>query len=60
VVPLFAFASLKTRLVPRWISYVGIAAAALAGWLVAFFVWTAAMGVALLRRPPLAAAATQG
>ena len=78
VVPLFAFASLKTALVPRWISYVGIAAAVLAGWLgvlspassviegltfigfVAFFVWTAAMGVALLRRPPLTAAATQG
>jgi hypothetical protein len=68
VVPLYAWASLRTRVVPRWIGWLGLFAALFAGWLgllaqasgvidgltflgfVAFFVWMAAMGIALLRR----------
>ena len=67
VVPIYAWASLKTRAVPRWIAWVGLVAAVFAGWLgllaplssvidgitfigfLAFFVWIAAMGVALFR-----------
>jgi hypothetical protein len=69
VTPLFAYAVLKTRVVPRWIGWLGIFGVGLfAGWLgafgpassvidgltfigfVAFFVFMASMGVALLRR----------
>ena len=68
VVPLYAWASLRTKAVPRWIGWLGFFAAVFAGWLgllapassvidgltfpgfVAFFVWMAAMGIALLRR----------
>src|SRR5262245_22146154 len=70
VVPLYAWASLRTRAVPRWIGWFGLATGVLAGWLgllspvssvidgitflgfVGFFVWIAAMGIALLRRRP--------
>ena len=70
VVPLYAWASLRTRAVPRWIGWLGLFTGAVAGWLgllspvssvidgitflgfVGFFVWMAAMGVALLRRSP--------
>ena len=72
VLPLYAWAALKTRAVPRWIGWVGLVSGGVAGWLgllspassviddvtfigfVGFFVWMAAMGVALLRRPPRA------
>ena len=72
VVPLYALASLKTRIVSRWIGWVGLVTAAFGGWLgllspasaviegftgigfLAFFVWIAAMGIALLRHPALA------
>jgi len=68
VVPVYAWASLRTRAVPRWIGWLGLFAALFAGWLglfapasgaiegltfpgfVAFFIWMAAMGIALLRR----------
>jgi len=68
VVPLYAWASLRTRVVPRWIGWLGLFTAVFAGWLgllspassvidgltflgfVGFFVWMAAMGIALLRR----------
>jgi hypothetical protein len=69
VTPLFAYAALKTRVVPRWIGWLGIFGVGLfAGLLgafapassiidgltfigfVAFFVFMASMGVALLRR----------
>src|SRR5262249_7956313 len=82
VVPLYAWASLRTRAVPRWIGWLGLFAAIFAGWLglfapasgvidgltflgfVAFFVWMAAMGIALLRRrsatEELAPVAAQG
>lgn len=68
-VPLYAFAILKTRALPRWIGWLGLVVAVLAGWLglaapasnvvagvsslgfVAFFVFMASMGVAILRRP---------
>jgi hypothetical protein len=33
VTPLYAFAMLRTRLLPRWIAWVGIVAAVFAGWL---------------------------
>jgi hypothetical protein len=33
VVPVYAWASLKTRAVPRWIAWVGLVAAVVAGWL---------------------------
>ena len=33
VVPAYAWASLKTRAVPRWIAWVGLVAAVFAGWL---------------------------
>jgi hypothetical protein len=67
-VPLYAYAILKTRVVPIWIGWVGFAAAVFAGWLgllgpawsviegvsmigfLAFFVFAASLGVALLRR----------
>lgn len=67
-VPLYAFAVLKTGIVPRWIGWVGLVAAVFGGWLgllgpawsviegvstigfLAFFVFMASMGVALLRR----------
>jgi hypothetical protein len=67
-VPLYAFAVLKTGVVPRWIGWVGLVSAVFAGWLgllgpawsviegvsmigfLAFFVFMASMGVALLRR----------
>ena len=71
VVPLYAWASLRTRSVPRWIGWLGLFTGVFAGWLgmlspvssvidgitflgsVGFFVWMAAMGIALLsRRPP--------
>jgi hypothetical protein len=66
-VPLYAWAALRTRAVPRWIGWVGLVTGVFAGWLglfspassvidgitfvgfVGFFVWIAAMGVALLR-----------
>jgi hypothetical protein len=68
VLPAYAWASLKTRAVPRWIGWLGLFSAFFAGVLglfspassvidgltfigfVGFFVWTAAMGIALLRR----------
>jgi len=68
VVPLYAWAVLKTNVLPRWIGWVGIVTAVFAGWLgaaapasrqvedatfiglAAFFVWLAAMGIAILRR----------
>jgi hypothetical protein len=68
VVPMYAWAALRTRAVPRWIGWLGFVTAFFAGWLgvfgpassiidgltfigfVAFFVWIASMGVALLRR----------
>ena len=68
VVPLYAWASLRTRAVPRWIGWLGLFTGVFAGWLgmlspvssvidgltflgfVGFFVWMAAMGIALLRR----------
>lgn len=71
-VPLYAFAILRTRTLPRWIGWLGLLVAVLAGWLglfapasgliegvtslgfVAFFVFMASMGVALLRRPAAA------
>jgi hypothetical protein len=67
VVPLYAWAALKTAIVPRWIGWLGIGTAVSAGWVgvlspafsvlegitflgfVAFFLWMASMGVALLR-----------
>jgi hypothetical protein len=67
-VPLFAWAALKTRRVPRWIGWLGVLTALFAGWIgaaapasrqledatfigfAAFFLWMAAMGIALLRR----------
>jgi hypothetical protein len=70
VTPLVAWGILATRIVSRWIGWVGLVAAFFAGWLglvapassviegvtfigfVAFFVFTAALGVALLRRRP--------
>jgi hypothetical protein len=70
VVPLYAFAILKTAVVPRWIGWLGIVVAVFGGWLgllgpassviegiavigfFSFFVFMAAMGVALLRRRP--------
>jgi hypothetical protein len=33
VVPLYAFAILKTRVVPRWIGWLGFVVAVFAGWL---------------------------
>lgn len=66
--PIYAFAILQTRAVPRWIGYVGLIAAVFAGWLglfaplssvieglttigfFAFFIFLAALGVAILRR----------
>jgi uncharacterized protein DUF4386 len=69
VVPMYAYAVLKTRAVPRWIGWLGIFVAVTGGWLgllspassvleavtfpgfVAFFVFMASMGVALLRKP---------
>ena len=66
--PLFAYAVLKTRVVSRWIGWVGVVAAVVGGGLgtlspassvidnltfigfVAFFVFMASMGIALLRR----------
>jgi hypothetical protein len=71
VVPLFAWAALTTRRVPRWIGWLGILTAVFAGWIgaaapaskqledatylgfVAFFIWMAAMGIALLLRRDL-------
>jgi len=71
VTPLCAWAVLATRIVPRWIGWVGLVAAVFAGWLgllapassvidgltfigfVAFFVFVAALGIALLRRGQL-------
>jgi hypothetical protein len=68
VVPMYAWAALRTRAVPRWIGWLGFVTAFFAGWLgalgpassiidgltfigfVAFFVWMASMGVALLGR----------
>src|SRR3954469_8326059 len=68
VVPLYAWASLRTGAVARWIGWLGFVVALFAGWLGAFaplsgvidgltflgfagfFIWIAAMGVALLRR----------
>ena len=73
VTPLYAYAILKTRLLPRWIGWVGMVAAFFAGWLgiisplssvidgltfpgfVAFFVFLAAVGVAVLRLKELPA-----
>lgn len=73
-VPLFAVAVLRTSVVRRWIGWLGLVVAVLAGWLgllapasgiaeglgaigfVGFFVFLAAMGVALLRRPKAIAA----
>ena len=70
VIPLLAFAILKTRAVPRWIGWLGVVTGVFAGWLgllspassvldgltfigfVAFFVFMASFGVALLRRRP--------
>lgn len=70
VVPLYAWAALRTRAVPRWIGWVGLFTGVFAGLLglfspassvidgitfvgfVGFFVWIAAMGIALLRRGP--------
>jgi hypothetical protein len=67
VTPLYAFAILTTRVLPRWIGYIGLVAAFFAGWLgllapassllegittigfFAFFIFIAAMGVAILR-----------
>ncbi len=65
---LFSLAVLRTSVVPRWVGWLGLAAALLMGWpqplrdvsamlfstvgalgLLAFLVWMAAMGVALLR-----------
>ena len=69
--PLLAVAGLTTKLVPRWICWVGLVAAVFAGWLglfspissladgvstigfFAFFIFFAALGVALLRREPI-------
>jgi hypothetical protein len=69
VVPLYGWAALKTRVVPRWIGWLGLFVGVTAGvfnllspastlienltfiGFVGFFVWIAAMGVALLRRP---------
>jgi hypothetical protein len=66
VVPLYGFAILKTRVLPRWIGWLGIIVGVFAGWLgllapasgifegvtfigfVAFFVFMASMGIALL------------
>lgn len=68
VTPLVAWAVLATRIVSRWIGWVGLVAALFAGWLgllapastvidnvtsigfLAFFVFVAALGIALLRR----------
>jgi hypothetical protein len=68
VVPMYAWAALKTAAVPRWIGWLGLVTAFFAGWVgalspassvidgltfigfVGFFVWIAAMGVALIRR----------
>jgi hypothetical protein len=68
VTPLYAYAILKTSLLPRWIGWVGMVAAVFAGWLglfsplssvidgltfpgfLAFFVFLAAVGVAVLRQ----------
>jgi Domain of unknown function (DUF4386) len=73
VVPMYAVAVLKTRLLPKWIGWLGIGVGIFAGLgdalspassvidgitfigFVAFFVWTAAMGVALFRRDRRAA-----
>jgi Domain of unknown function (DUF4386) len=70
VVALYAWAVLKTKVLPRWIGWVGVVTAVFAGWLgtaapasrqledatfiglAAFFVWLAAMGIAILRRRP--------
>ncbi len=70
VVALYAWAILKTRILPRWIGWFGVITAVFAGWLgaaapasrqlqdatfiglVAFFIWIAAMGFAVLRRAP--------
>lgn len=67
-VPLFAWAILSTKVVPRWIGWLALLVGALGGWVgmfspaseviegitapafVGFFVWMAAMGVALLGR----------
>ena len=68
VTPLLAWAILVTRVVPRWIGWLGLVTAFFAGWLglfspassivdgltfigfVGFFVFNAALGIALLRR----------
>jgi hypothetical protein len=65
-IPLYAFAILKTSVLPRWIGWLGLVVAVFAGWLgllgpasdlvegissigfVAFFVFMASMGVAIL------------
>jgi uncharacterized protein DUF4386 len=70
VVPLYGWAALRTRAVPRWIGWLGLVTGVFAGWLgllspasslidgitfigfVGFFIWIAAMGIALLRRRP--------
>jgi hypothetical protein len=70
VVPMYAWASLALRAVPRWIGWLGLFTGLFAGVLgllspassvidgvtfvgfVGFFVWMAAMGIALLRRRP--------
>jgi hypothetical protein len=70
VVPLYAWASLKLQVVPKWISWLGLFTGLFAGVLglfspassfidgitfigfVGFFIWMAAMGIALLRRRP--------
>ena len=70
VVALYAWAILKTKILPRWIGWFGVITAVFAGWLgaaapasrqlqdatfiglVAFFIWIAAMGIAILRRAP--------
>jgi hypothetical protein len=77
VVPMYAWASLRTAAVPRWLGWLGFVVAFFAGWLGAFspasgiidgltfigfagfFVWMAAMGVALLRGSGRADAALQ-
>jgi hypothetical protein len=75
-VPLYAIAILKTRIVPKWIGWLGMVVAVFAGWLgllapalglieglttigfLAFFVFLASLGVALLLRERHAEAAT--
>jgi len=70
VVPMYAYAILVTRELPRWLGWLGLVVAVFAGWLgllspasaaidgltfvgfLGFFVWMAAVGVALLRRRP--------